>query len=667
MKLFSLALRNIKKSLKDYSIYFITLVIAVAIFYIFNSIESQTAMMSISKSTMEIVKSLVDVLSYVSIFVSVVLGFLIVYANNFLIKRRKKEIGIYLTLGMSKFKVSTILVLETILVGIISLGIGLVIGVGLSQLLSIFTAKLFEADMTKFTFVFSSNALLSAIVNFGFIYIIVMIFNIITLNRFKLIDLLYANHKNEKVKIKNGWLIFITFIISIILIGYAYKLLYDGALIIVGSDFLIMIIFGAIGTFLFFLSISGFLLKIVQMRKKTYYKGLNMFILKQVNNKINTHVVSTTIISLMLLLTIGILSSSLAMASAMNTSYGKNSPSDMSLFSSDIETIEKFRQESVYQEIIKADYKFQFHNLSGLNQGDFISSRSEIFDNMGVMKKQPMKVVVESDYNSIMELNGKADQKVQLTDNQYQLVATLPMALEYYNEFLADDSTIKVGDTTLTSITDQVVETTVNNDSGNEGFIVVSDQIAEKYDNTIDTNMTYLVGNYNGNQEECEEKFQELAITFNQQIKAENDSPIITFTKIELGESGIGTSALFTFIGLYLGIVFALASGTVLAIEQLSESSDNKERYRILGQLGASRPMINRSLLVQIGITFMFPLIVALIHSFVALNEINYIINLMVSINIADNIIITAVFIVLVYGGYYLATYLASNRIINER
>lgn len=133
-----------------------------------------------------------------------------------------------------------------------------------------------------------------------------------------------------------------------------------------------------------------------------------------------------------------------------------------------------------------------------------------------------------------------------------------------------------------------------------------------------------------------------------------------------MSESAIGTSALFTFIGLYLGIVFAISSGTVLAIEQLSESSDNKERYRILGQLGASRPMINRALLYQIGITFIFPLVVALIHSFVALNEISHIINLMVSINIADKILITSIFIVIVYGGYYLATYLASNRIINE-
>ncbi|MFQ8704912.1 MAG: ABC transporter permease [Thomasclavelia sp.] len=666
MKLFSLALRNIKKSIKDYSIYFITLVIAVAIFYIFNSVDSQTAMMSINKSTMEIVQAIVNVLSYISVFVSIVLGFLIVYANNFLIKRRKKEIGIYLTLGMSKIKVSTILVLETIIVGVISLGIGLILGVGLSQLLSIFTAKLFEADMTKFTFVFSSEALLSAVINFGFIYIIVMIFNIITLNRFKLIDLLYANRKNEKVKIKNGWLIFTTFIVSIILIGYAYKLLYDGALLIVGSDFLIMIILGAFGTFLFFLSVSGFLLKVVQMRKKTYYKGLNMFILKQVNNKINTHVVSTTVISLMLLMTIGILSSSLAMASAMNASYLDNSPSDITVLSFDSEALEKLKQEPSYQEIVKKDYQFSYQNLKGLNQGDFISPKSDMYKEMETLKKEPMRVVKESDYNQIMSLNGKIDKKIQLANNQYQLVATLPMALEYYNQFLEGDSTIKVGDISLTSLTEQVVELSVTNDSGNEGFIVVNDEVANKYGQTSERHEIYLVADYQGDKEVCEEKFQDFISIFNRQIEDEGYH-VVSFTRIELGQSGIGTSALFTFVGLYLGIVFALASGTVLAIEQLSESSDNKERYRILGQLGASKPMVNRSLLVQIGITFMFPLVVALVHSFVALNEINYIISLMVSINIADNILITTIFIIVVYGGYYLATYLASNRIINER
>lgn len=664
MKLFSLAFRNIKKSIKDYSIYFLTLVIAVAIFYIFNSIDSQTAMMSLNESKMDMVKSLVDVLGYLSVFVSIVLGFLIVYANNFLIKRRKKEIGIYFTLGMSRAKVSLILVLETVIVGIVSLVIGLLLGVGLSQLISIFTAKLFEADMTKFSFVFSSDALIYAITNFGIIYLIVMVFNVITLGRFKLIDLLYANRRNEKVKIKNSWVIFGIFIISIVMIGYAYKILYDGAMLTVGSEFLVMIILGTLGTFLFFLSVAGFLLKVVQMRKKTYYKGLNIFILKQVNNKVNTHVISTTVISLMLLLTIGILSSSLSMANAMNDSYRNNCPNDFSILSSQDDKLEEFRNNKSYQDIVKEDYQFSFIKLDGVTQGDFISTNSVKYADMEFVEKQPMPVIKETDYNKILTIQGKGDQTVSLGNNQYQLVATIPMALEFYNEFLEGNNTVKLDDITLTSKTKKVVELSIINGEGNGGFIVVSDEIVEKYGSEIDGINNYIVGNYIESDETYENNFIKLIDQFDQDNQGKY---IISFTRIQMSESAIGTNALFTFIGLYLGIVFAISSGTVLAIEQLSESSDNKERYRILGQLGASRPMMNRSLLYQIGISFVFPLVVALIHSFVALNEISYIINLMVSINIADKILITCIFIVIVYGGYYLATYLASNRIINER
>ena len=280
MSLFKLAFRNIKKSIKDYSIYFITLVIAISIFYLFNSLDSQTAMLALNESTKKMVLALVNVIGSLSIFVAIVLGFLIVYANNFIIKRRKKEIGIYLMLGMSNVKVSMILVLETILVGIISLITGILIGISLSQLVSVFVAKLFEANMTKFSFVFSSDALIWSVISFGLIYVIVTAFNLITLNRFKLIDLLSAKRKNEKVRIKNNWLILIIFIISLILIGYAYKLLYDGAILMGGNDFIKMIILGSLGTFLFFLSVSGFLLKVISLRKKLYYKDLNIFILK---------------------------------------------------------------------------------------------------------------------------------------------------------------------------------------------------------------------------------------------------------------------------------------------------------------------------------------------------------------------------------------------------
>ncbi len=659
MNSFKLAFRNIKKSFKDYSIYFITLVIAVAIFYLFNSIGSQTAMLKLNQSTKETVVALVGVISTVSIFVSVVLGFLIVYANNFIIKRRKKEIGVYLTLGMSNLKVSMILVVETLLVGIVSLLIGTFLGIGLSQLLSIFTAKLFQVDMTSFTFVFSGSALLKTIINFGIIFLIVMIFNVISLNRFKLIDLLYAKSKNEKVKIKNGWLISLIFIIAIGLIGYAYKLLFDGALLEGGNNFLLMLVLGALGTFLFFLSVSGFLLKMISWLKRIYYRGLNIFILKQVNNKINTHVVSTTIISLMLLLTIGILSASLSLANAMNISFANNTPYDISGVSYEAD-IQKLRQDPAYQEIIKSDYVYHQYTIDNLMIGDFIDKNNEMYDNLTVLRQQYMEVIKQSDYNNLVSLSNNEDAAVNLADNQYLLVATQPMALEYFNEFLGNDSTIEVGDTTLTSKENHVVELSISNSNGNSGFIVVSDNIAVTYGQSDE--YVNFAGNYFEDKEACETKFNDLVTSYSNQ-----NASIYCYTKINLSAEGIGAAAIFTFIGLYLGIVFAIASGTLLAIEQLSEASDNKERYRIINQLGASRPMVNRSLLVQIGISFIFPLAVALVHSFVALNEINNYINLIVNIDLADNIIITSLFIIIAYGGYYLATYFASNRIISER
>lgn len=659
MNLFKIAFRNIKKSIRDYSIYFITLVIAIAIFYLFNSIDSQTAMLKLNTSTKAVVQVLVELLSYVSVFVAIVLGFLIVYANNFIIKRRKKEIGVYLTLGMSNFRVSMILVLETMMVGIISLIIGTILGISLSQLVSVFTAKLFEADMTAFAFVFSLDALVKTIINFGVIYFIVMIFNVISLNRFKLIDLLYAKRKNEKIKIKNSWLIFFLFIISLVLIGYAYSLLYNNALLNGGQDFVVMLVTGALGTFLFFLSVSGFLLKVISLQKRLYYRGLNIFILKQVNNKINTHVVSTTVISLMLLLTIGILSSSLSLANAMNASFRNNTPYDYSAVSYEDNKVLNFREESAYQDIVGEDYLFNYAYFDDLSMGDFIYKNNELYNQMDLLFEVNMPAIKESDYNKLMELANNEDLKVQLADNRYILVATMSMSLDYYNEFLAKDGIIQIGTTSLTCQENHVIETSITNSNGNEGFIVVSDDFVDEYGN-VDPNCN-LVGNYSGNKEANEDKFMELLQKYNSP-----KTKVIANTKIELSATGIGTSAMFTFLGLYLGIVFAIASGTVLAIEQLSEAFDNKERYRIINQLGASKKMANRSLLVQIGIMFIFPLTVALVHSFVALKEINYLISSIVNINIADNIIITTLFIVVAYGGYYLATYLASNRIINE-
>ena len=331
--LFKLSFKNMKKSFKDYSIYFITLVLGVAIFYMFNSLDSQQAMLQVSQSQRDIITIMIRMLEFVSVFVAVILGLLIVYANNFLINRRKKEFGIYMTLGMGKRQISKIILFETILVGILSLIAGLVIGIFASQFMSVLVAKLFEANMTKFEFAFSKGACIKTCIYFAVMYLAVMFFNTITISRYKLINLLTAIKKNETIKLKNPIISILVFLMSAGILAYSYWKVTAGVQALDTADKILPpILMGIVGTIGVFWSLSGFILRLVQSMKKTYLKGTNMFVLRQLNNKINTTVVSMSVICLMLFMTISVLSSSLSLRNTMQQDLKEMTPVDINLY-----------------------------------------------------------------------------------------------------------------------------------------------------------------------------------------------------------------------------------------------------------------------------------------------------------------------------------------------
>ena len=327
--LYKLSLKNIKKSIKDYVICFFTLILGVAIFYVFNALDSQTVMMDVSSSTIELIDLMMTMLSGVSVFVSFILGFLIIYASRFLIKRRNKEFGIYLTLGMSKRKISLILFFETLFIGLISLLVGLGFGVLLSQVMSLVVANMFEANLTKFAFVFSSSACIKTIIYFSIMYLFVMIFNTISISKCKLIDLLNGSKTSEKIKLKSPYLCIIIFIISCIVLGRAYYLVtHDFLTLQEVKDIIKPIIMGAAATFFIFWSLSGLILRIAMSIKKFYYKGLNSFTLREFSSKINTTVFGATIICLMLFITICLLSACLTIKNSMNKNIKELAPVD---------------------------------------------------------------------------------------------------------------------------------------------------------------------------------------------------------------------------------------------------------------------------------------------------------------------------------------------------
>ena len=685
--LFKLSIKNIKKSFKDYAIYFFTLILGVAIFYVFNALDSQTVMLDVSKSTHDLIDLMNQVLSGVSVFVSFILGFLIIYASRFLMKRRKQEFGIYMTLGMSKGKISKILLMETLLIGLVSLGAGLILGICLSQLMSVLVANMFEADMTKFTFTFSSGSMIKTCIYFGIMYLLVIIFNTFSVSKCKLIDLLNAKKKSETVKLKNPILCVVVFIIAVAMLSYAYYNVTVGVNNLqYFSDILFqMALVGAIGTFLIFWSLSGLILRLVQSMKRVYLKGLNLFTIRQINSKINTTVFSMTVICLMLFLTICIFSSALSLKNSMSANLKELVPIDIEFYKplnaretyhmvvndsenedskvSIWDTLEKYNLD------IKDDLK-DITELTSYQQADltFAKTLGNTLDE--VKKDYPFllvdskeEIVKLSDYNRVAKLYDNPT--YTLEDDEYLILADYDSMVELRNKALEENTIITINGKEYhpkyKECQDGFIDIATNHI--NVGIIVVPDKAVE---NLIEAK-AYVLANYKADTKEGKREVEDKINALEQNYpNIDQETLLSASSKISLYDASIGLSAMATFIGLYLGLIFLMASAAILALKELSESSDNKEKFIALRKIGVDEKMLNRALFNQIAIFFALPLILAIIHSIFGIQVCNYILETFGNEKLLLSIVMTACFLGVIYGGYFLITYFCSKNIIKE-
>ena len=695
--LFKLSVKNMKKSFKDYAIYFLTLVLGVAIFYMFNSLDSQQAMLEVSQSTRDMIQLMISMLGMVSVFIAIVLGFLIVYANNFLVNRRKREFGIYMTLGMGRRQISQIILIETVLVGIISLIVGIFIGVFGSQFMSILVAKLFQADMSEFTFVFSKDACIKTCIYFAVMYIAVMIFYTLTISRYKLINLLTAVRKNEKVKIKNPIISIIIFLISAGLLGYAYYIVTGGIYELNTEEkMLVPILMGIVGTIGVFWSLSGFILRMIQTRKKIYLKGTNMFVLRQLNNKINTTVISMSVICLMLFMTISVLSSSLSIQNSLDSELEEMTPVDVNLYKTanlpqsyedsytgqmiypTEEQIEDSKHPVSYtlenngydMNLLKDVVEIPIYAIPEwtlkYSLGNYYETAKSQFSML--LYDMPEEVIKVSDYNKIAKLYGQ--EQYSLNDDEYIVLCDFDNMKELRNQALKENATIQINGKTLHAKYNECKSGFIEMSTShvNTGIILVSDNFELKEEWKEEQ---FLVANYNAKTDEEKEEIEKIF------VEAENNTLLNNLdqkgieldgmTKISLMEASKGLATIIIFIAIYLGVIFLIASSAILALKQLTESSDNKQRYTILRKIGCDENMTNQALFRQIFIFFMLPLALAIIHSIFG---IKFILSMLAALaspsDLLPSVIVTAVIIGIIYGLYFLATYLGSKNIIKE-
>ena len=677
--LFKLSVRSIRRSLRDYAIYFFTLIIGVSVFYVFNAVSGQVAMTVLDTDSREIARVLRAGISSISVFVAGVLGFLIVYASRFLMKRRSREFALYLLLGMSKGAISGLLLLETVMIGLGSLGVGLLAGIGLSQIMSALVVSLFEADMTRYRFMVSGEAIGTTVLCFAAMYGFVILFHSIVISRFKLIDLMQRGKKSERIRLKNPWLCAVLFLLGALALGFAYYRVGWHYSEITAGKMTVYIAVGAVSTFLIFWSVSGMLLRVMMSMKGLYYRGLNAFTFRQLSSKVSTMVFSMTVICLMLFVTICALSASFSMRNSMNANLQALCPADFELSASLNEPVESLDivsdcREAGFDILPYADDYIRFYTYGddAFSLEDFCGEETARikaeFQFLDYYTSE--QLVGLSDYNALMELYGR--QTLSMAQDEYILLCDFKSMKTIRDSVLQSGGDITVYGNVLhpafRECQDGFIDLAASHITA--GIFVVPDRVLEGRV----PNGDYLIGNYKaGDKAQMQATERLVRQRYTELTEDLSGLPFLASggyfaleTRLDIQSGAVGLGAIATFMGLYIGLVFLIACGAILALKELSESVDSIPRYEMLRKLGAEEHDLSRSLLWQTGLFVLLPLVLACVHAVFGMKYASYFLEIFGTEKMMQSILSTSVIILLIYGGYFLITYLCSKGILRE-
>lgn len=608
-----LALRNVHRSFRDYGVYLLTLTFGVCLFYTFNSLDGQGALAYLAEVGNPIVEAITMLMDVFSVFVAVVLACLILYANRFLLRRRKRELGTYLLLGLSQGQVSRLLFLETGLIGLISLAAGLVLGVLASLGMSALTLSMFEIDLSAMLAIqFSPRAAGKTVLYFGVIFLLVMVLSGVQVSKAKLIDLIHGERKNEVLKPRPLGVAVFQFVLGVVCLIAAYAILLTfGMALAVAVPFLCfpMLGLGTAGTLLIFRSLSGFVMKFVQGRPGLYYKNLNVFTLRQWLSKVHTTYLAQTVVCILLLLAIGITASSIGLNSTLSAMTDQEAPFDITIQNRSADDSGPVDFAAVLEE-------------GGFDTGTLLSGQVDFcayYNDPAITGVEEVSgILALSDLNALLALQGKAP--VTLSPGESKL-------LEAWGDGLV---------------------------TGSLGIYsaVVEDSVARQ----LEVRRQYWSANYTGDSAPTEERLLQLL----RPLQLENQFRIES--RLSIYADMVGNKILALFLGLYLGFTFLLAATAVLALQQLSQAADNTGRYAILRRLGAEERQVKKSATQQVALAFLLPLLLAVVHSVVGMKAANDIISSVGRVDSAASSMITAGVLLVVYGGYFLATSLACRR-----
>lgn len=677
-----IALGNVRRSIRDFGIYFLTLVLGVAVYYAFNSVTQQSAVLRLSGNMRTLVQELGTIIRGVSIFVAVLLAFLVLFGNRFLIRRRKREFAIYLTLGMDRRHVSGIVAMESLAVGAGALVVGLAVGVLLSQALLYATARLFNTHVTGFGLMFSGQACAYTVMSFAIIFLVVGALNVLEVSRFRLIDLMNADRKGEKSLVRNLPLSVALFVVSLALIGVAYHELRVNGMYAIDWRFNLATALVSVGTFLLFFSVSGFLLRLGQSVRGFYLRGLNMFALRQLSSRVNSAWVSISIVCAALFLAITSTCGGFAIVSSINQSVSAITHYDVSvaMYSTaakdasssaaaitDGSGMESLLKASIpdWDSLVADSARIDLYqdpsmrlNLKALRGDTGVALPDSFAKYTNGLDKVPIYVVSLSQYNAILALRGdkpatlKANEALVTTDMNNMVGFWQRVALKRESfDFLGTAMRLRARSTTMEY--QNSVNTSV-------GTIVVPDAALESKRAQLEPLSSLL------NVKAADSRAE--ARLYKEVVKAHQPGLLFAAgSKSTAKEEVVGLTAIVGYLALYIGFVLFVSCAAILAIQQLSDVAESAPRYRVLFDLGAERSMVNHAILAQIATYFLFPLVVALAHSYVALGVLGGVIKSLGVLDFLRPLGVTMAIVLVLYGGYFLLTYGMARGVIGEK
>ena len=722
-----LAWGNVRRAGRDYLVYLLTLTLGVTVFYAFNTISMQVDIAGIDEEGLaQVMGSMLGDLTY---FLAGVMAFLMVYANNFIMKRRKKEFGLYQVLGMGRGRVATIMALET---GIVSVGAfvaGIGLGRGLSQLMTFFTASLFKTQIANFHFFFSVHAFNLTLACMLVMFVLTLLLNLRAVRRTKLIELMGAERRNESIKTRNPWIAIASFAVGVVRVGVAYyRLLRDGFSLTATdsklqeamNQFGITTAMVTVGTFALFWGLSGMLIKLLQSLRGVYWRGLNMFTMRQLAAKVNTVCFSMGVIAMLLFLAITSVTCGMSIANVMNENLERYNPADMSqtyvYYTPDtLDYYKEYINPSEADRMVLADStvdlysawhgdpwhgdrkgksadnndetgkKVNIADVAGehvqidsylsypLGGSDPSVTPSEMCKAMG--EKLPkafggsnadtmgLFVTPASQYNKLRQMMG--EEPVHIGHDQYLLTCDMGGELvDLYTKYMAGGHALTLGGHTLKPATDKSDEDAAaiaNSAMGsNPGTVVVADELLSQLN--LQPYSSSLLVNYKQGMDTTEaDESIKYTVLDNLLVDGKEPGSWGTFiTRSEMYAQAAQMNGLISYLAIYIGFALVVACAAILSIQQLSNVADGSRSYRVLAQIGCEDRQIRHSVMAQQAVFFLFPLAVGLAHSFVALKVIIELVSIFGNMSIGGTVGLTCAIFLAAYGGYFLVTYLMS-------